>query len=183
MSDIYIDPHLYTTRPEPEGRLTKELAVYDLLEKLEIPFVRADHDVTATIEACQGVDRLLGIEICKNLFLCNAQKTKFYLLLMPGNKQFKTKELCKQINSPRLSFAPEEYMETYLNLTPGSVTVLGLMNDEEHRVQLLIDQEVADAEYLGCHPCINTASLKLKTADVLNKLLPAIGHEPIFVQL
>ena len=183
MSTVHIDPHLYTTRPQPEGRLPREMAVYDLLEELAIPFTRVDHEVTATIEACQGVDELLGIEICKNLFLCNAQKTKFYLLMMPGKKQFKTRELCKQIQSPRLSFAPEEYMERFLGLTPGSVTILGLMNDREQQVQLIIDREVAEAEYLGCHPCINTSSLKLRTADVLEKLLPAMKHEPIFVEL
>lgn len=183
MSEIHIDSHLYTTRPDAQGRLPKEMAVYDLLERLEIPFTRVDHDVTSTIEACHGVDELLGIEICKNLFLCNAQKTKFYLLMMPGTKQFKTKDLSKQIGSSRLSFAKPEYMEEYLNITPGSVSILGLMNDRGHHVQLLIDEEVAACEYLGCHPCINTSSLKLRTSDVLEKLLPAIGHTPLFVRL
>lgn len=183
MSEIYIDPNLYTTRPDPEGRLPKEMAVYDLLEQLQIPFVRVDHEVTATIEACHGVDELLGISICKNLFLCNAQKTKFYLLMMPGTKQFKTKDLSKQINSSRLSFASPEFMEELLGITPGSVTILGLMNDKDCRVQLIIDQDVVDSEYIGCHPCVNTSSLKLRTADVLEKLLPAIHHEAVFVHL
>lgn len=183
MSEIHIDTHLYTTRPDPEGRLPREMAVYDLLEKLEIPFIRADHDAAMTIEACQGVDELLGTEICKNLFLCNAQKTKFYLLLMPGSKQFKTKDLSKQIGSSRLSFAPAEYMEKYLGVTPGSATVLGLMNDADHQVQLIIDEDVAAQEEFGCHPCINTSSLKLKTSDVLDKLLPALGYTPVFVKL
>jgi len=183
MSEIYIDPNLYTTRPEPQDRLPKEMAVYDLLEKLEIPFVRVDHDVTDTIEACQGVDELLGITICKNLFLTTANKSKFYLLMMPGEKQFKTKELSKQINSSRLSFASAEYMEELMDLTPGSVTVLGLMNDPDNRVQLIIDKDVINSEYIGCHPCINTSSLRLKTSDVLEKLLPSIHHEPIFVSL
>ncbi len=183
MSEIHIDTHLYTTRPDPEGRLPREMAVYDLLERLEIPFIRADHDAAMTIEACQGVDELLGTEICKNLFLCNAQKTKFYLLLMPGSKQFKTKDLSKQIGSSRLSFAPAEYMEKYLGVTPGSATVLGLMNDADHQVQLIIDEDVAAQEEFGCHPCINTSSLKLKTSDVLDKLLPALGYTPVFVKL
>ena len=183
MSEIHIDTHLYTTRPEPEGRLPREMAVYDLLERLEIPFIRADHDAAMTIEACQGVDELLGTEICKNLFLCNAQKTKFYLLLMPGSKQFKTKDLSKQIGSSRLSFAPAEYMEKYLGVTPGSATVFGLMNDTDHQVQLIIDEDVAAQEEFGCHPCINTSSLKLKTSDVLDKLLPALGYTPVFVKL
>ncbi len=113
-----IDKTLYTTRPDPEGRLPKEMAVYDLLEKLDIPFVRVDHEVTPSIESCHDVDKLLDIEICKNLFLCNRQKTDFYLLLMPGQKPFKTKELSKQIGSARLSFAGEEYLEEFMDLTP-----------------------------------------------------------------
>ena len=136
-----------------------------------------------TIEACQGVDALLGMEICKNLFLCNRQKTQFYLLLMPGSKPFRTKELSAQIGSARLSFASEEYMEQFLDLTPGSVTVLGLMNDTDDHVQLLIDEDVVKDEYFGCHPCINTSSLKMKTSDILEKFLPAVHHEPIFVKL
>ena len=159
------------------------MAVYDLLERLEIPYVRVDHEVTPSIEACHDVDKMLGISLCKNLFLCNAGKTKFYLLMMPGDKQFKTKDLSKQIQSSRLSFAPAEFMEKLLAITPGSVSVLGLMNDKNHQVQLVIDQEVVKQEYLGCHPCINTSILKLRTSDVLYKLLPALGHEPVFVQL
>ena len=183
MSEIYIDPHLYTTRPEPNGRLPKEMAVYDLLEQLQIPYIRLDHEVTPSNEACHDVDAQLGIEICKNLFLCNSGKNKFYLLMMPGTKQFKTKDLTKQINSSRLSFAPPEFMEKFLNITPGSVSILGLMNDREHQVQLVIDEDVVKQEYIGCHPCINTSSLNLKASDVFEKLLPAIEHKPIFVHL
>ncbi|MBC5661142.1 prolyl-tRNA synthetase associated domain-containing protein [Anaerosacchariphilus sp. NSJ-68] len=184
MSSIFIDPQIYTGRPaSAEGRLDKEMAVYDLLDKLEIPFTRVDHEVAMTIEDCQGVDQLLGIEICKNLVLCNTQKTKFYLLLMPGDKQFKTKDLSKQIGSSRLSFAPAEYMEKLLNVTPGSATVMALMNDLENQVQLIIDEDVTAQEEFGCHPCINTSSLKMKTADVLQKFLPAVHHEAIFVKL
>ena len=183
MSEIHIDKHLYTTRPEPEGRLPREMAVYDLLERLDIPFVRVDHDVAMTIEDCQGVDELLGIDICKNLFLCNAQKTRFYLLLMPGGKQFKTKDLSKQIGSSRLSFAPAEYMEKYVGVTTGSANIIGLMNDPDNQVQLIIDEDVTAQEDFGCHPCINTSSLKLKTSDVLEKLIPSLGHTPVFVKL
>ncbi len=184
MSSIYIDPQVYTGRPvSPEGRLEKEMAVYDLLDELRIPYTRVDHGVAMTIEECQGVDQLLGIEICKNLVLCNAQKTKFFLLLMPGDKQFKTKDLSKQIGSSRLSFAPAEYMEKLLNVTPGSATVMALMNDPHNQVQLIIDEDVAAHEEFGCHPCINTSSLRMKTEDMLEKFLPAVHHEAIFVKL
>lgn len=158
------------------GRLPKEIRVYELLDSLHIPYLQTDHPAAMTIEDCHDVDRLLGIEICKNLFLCNTQKTRFYLLLMPGSKKFKTAVLSKQIGSSRLSFAGPEDLKRCLSLTPGSVTVLGLMNDKEHQVELLIDRQVAESEYLGCHPCINTSSLKLKTADVLERFLPSVGH-------
>lgn len=182
---FYISPVLYTGRPEHcDGRLEKEIRTYDLLDFLQIPYQRLDHSATATIEACHDVDKRLDIEICKNLFLCNAQKTDFYMLMMPGKKKFKTARLSKQIGSARLSFAGPEYMEQFLDITPGSVSILGLMNDHEKRVRLLIDKDVIDHhEYIGCHPCINTSSLKIRTADLLEKFLPHIGHPYTLVEL
>ena len=135
------------------------------------------------MEACNEIDAILQVTICKNLFLCNRQKTNFYLLMMPGGKPFKTKELSSQINSARLSFASPEDMERLLDITPGSVSIMGLMNDKENAVQLLVDEDVLKGEYLGCHPCINTSSLKLRTKDVIEKFLPAVHHEMITVHL
>ncbi|HIV24949.1 MAG TPA: prolyl-tRNA synthetase associated domain-containing protein [Candidatus Scatomonas pullistercoris] len=175
---------VFEGRPEScEGRLEKECAVYDLLDRLGIPFLRADHEAVMTMEGCEAADRVLGVEMCKNLFLCNAQKTSFYLLLMPGDKKFKTKDLSKQIQSARLSFAGAEYMEKYLNIEPGAVSILGLMYDREKRVRLLIDRETLEAEYLGCHPCVNTSSLKIKMSDILEKFLPWTGHAYTAVDL
>lgn len=182
---FYISPVLYTGRPKTDdGRLEKELRTYDLLDLLRIPYQRLDHSATATIEACHDVDKRLDIEICKNLFLCNAQRTDFYMLMMPGKKKFKTARLSKQIGSARLSFAGPEFMEQFLNITPGSVSILGLMNDHEKRVRLLIDKDVIDHhEYIGCHPCINTSSLKIRTSDLLEKFLPYIEHPYTLVEL
>lgn len=177
-----IDLNIYTSAPEDE-RLPKEMAVYELLDGLGISYERVDHPAAMTIEDCQGVDKLLNIHICKNLFLCNRQKTDFYLLLMPGEKPFKTKDLSKQINSARLSFADAEYMEAYLNITPGSVSIMGLMNDRENKVRLLIDEDVFREEYLGFHPCINTSSLKTKAKDIWEKFLPAVNHSYTLVTL
>ena len=129
------------------------------------------------------METYLGVRICKNLFLCNRQKTAFYLLVMPGDKPFKTKELSKQMNISRLSFADETYMKELLDIYPGSVSVLGLMNDKEHRVQLVIDEDVLKEAYFGCHPCANTSSLRFKTADLTDKIIPALGAEPIIVHL
>lgn len=171
-------------RPANESdRLAKEIRVYDLLDKLGMEYYRTDHEPATTMEVCNDIDKILGAFICKNLFLCNRQKTQFYLLMMPGDKTFKTKDLSRQINSARLSFADEEYMEKYLDITPGSVSIMGLMNDTDNNVQLLMDKEVLEDEVLGCHPCINTSSLKLKTREVLDKFLPAVHHEAIIVEL
>jgi Ala-tRNA(Pro) deacylase len=171
-----ISDQLYTTAPDKTGRLPKEMAVYSLLDELSIPYERVDHAVTETMEACENIDMLLGVSMCKNLFLRNRQKTAFYLLMMPGKKKFKTKDVSKQLGTSRLSFAEAEYMEQYLNITPGSVSVLGLMNDSNHAVHLVIDKELLDNEYIGCHPCINTSSLKIRTEDILNIFLKHTGH-------
>ena len=129
------------------------------------------------MEACNEIDAILNVTICKNLFLCNRQKTNFYLLMMPGDKKFKTKELSAQIGSARLSFADPEDMLKYLDIEPGAVSIMGLINDKDNVVQLLIDEDVLDGEYIGCHPCVCTSSLKMRTEDVIGKYLPATGHE------
>lgn len=165
------------------GRLEKEIRSYDLLESLGVHYQRIDHEAAMTMEACAEIDRVLDATICKNLLLCNRQCTSFYLLMIPGDKVFKTSELSKQIGSSRLSFAKPEYMEQFLDITPGSVSVLGLMNDTENQVQLLIDEDVLKGEFFGCHPCINTSSLRLRTADLMEKIIPAMGHEPRMVTL
>ncbi|QAT48664.1 prolyl-tRNA synthetase associated domain-containing protein [Caproiciproducens sp. NJN-50] len=182
MSDIHIDPRVYHEKPA-NVRLPKEMAVYELLDRLEIPYARLDHDAVGHVESCGEIGRILGVEICKNLFLCNRQKTEFYLLMMPGRKEFHTKVLSQQTGSSRLSFAGEEFMQEYLNVTPGSVSVMGLMNDRENRVRLLMDRDVAESEFIGCHPCINTSSLKIKTKDLFIKFFPFSGHEPTIVTL
>lgn len=165
------------------GRLEKEVRVYDLLDRLGVDYQRIDHEPAMTMEACAEIDRVLDATICKNLLLCNRQCTSFYLLMMPGEKSFKTSEFSKQIGSSRLSFADPKYMEEYLDITPGSVSVMGLMNDHDHHVQLLIDEDVLKGEYIGFHPCINTSSLRLKTRDLMEKIIPAMAHEPRIVTI
>ena len=168
---------LYNGRPENmEGRLPREVRTYDFLDSLGIEYKRTDHGPANNMEACNEIDAVLGVLICKNLFLCNRQKTNYYLLMMPGDKKFKTKELSSQINSARLSFADADAMLQYLDIEPGAVSIMGLMNDKEHAVKLLIDEDVLKGEYLGCHPCVYTSSLKMKTRDVIGTFLPATGH-------
>ena len=165
------------------GRLEKEIRTYDLLDRLGVAYERIDHEAAMTMEVCEEIDEVLQATICKNLFLCNRQETSFYLLMIPGSKVFHTKDLSAQIGSARLSFAKPEYMEKFLDITPGSVSVLGLMNDTEHQVQLLIDEDVLGGEYIGCHPCINTSSIRFQTEDLIQKILPAVEHDYIKVRL
>ena len=171
-------------RPEnTDGRIESEVKVYDVLDALGIAYKRADHKAAMTMEDCIAVDEALDIHAPKNLFLRNTQKTKFYLLVMPGDKKFKTKDLSHQLGIARLSFAEEEFMVELLGLHPGSVSVMGLMNDTEHKVTLLIDEDSYPDEYMGCHPCANTSSIKFKTKEFYEKFLTFVEHEPTFVKL
>ena len=173
-----------TGRPEDmTGRTAAEIRTYDLLDRLSIPYERVDHAPAMTMEDCDAVDAVLGVSMCKNLFLCNRQQTKFYLLMMPGEKPFKTKELSHQLGIARLSFAPEDFLLEYLDIHPGSVSVMGLFNDGENHVQLLIDSDLLSMEYTGCHSCVNTSSLRIRTKDLLEVFLPAVHHTPIPVTL
>ena len=176
---------LHGSPMDRSGRSEREIRAYDFLDELGIEFDRTDHpDQPATsMEVCAQVDAILDVHICKNLFLCNRQKTNFYLLIMPGDKPFKTKELSKQMGISRLSFGEEDQMAQFLDLHPGSVSVLGLINDSEHRVRLVIDEDVLKEEYFGCHPCENTSSIRFATKDLTEKILLKLGIEPVIVKL
>ncbi len=168
---------------ETAGRMEKEIRVYDLLDLLGITYQRIDHAPVTTMEACRAMEAELKAEICKNLFLCNRQKSAYYLLMLAGEKTFRTKEISAQIESARLSFAGAEDMGNYLDIEPGAVSVLGLMNDTENRVRLLVDKQVLMREYTGCHPCVNTSSVKLRTKDVFERFLPAVHHDMMIVHV
>jgi Ala-tRNA(Pro) deacylase len=183
VSGIRIDPNIYTTAPGGEGRLPVEMDTYALLDSLGIGYLRLDHDATASVDDCFEVERMLGIEICKNLFLCNAAKTAYYLLMMPGDKKYRAPLLSQQLHTTRLSFADAGSMEEHLRIMPGSVSVLGLMNDIHCAVRLLIDKDVLRHEFVGCHPCVNTSSLRVSMDDILNRFLPYTGHVPTVVEL
>lgn len=165
------------------GRSEREKRAYAFLDGLGVAFDRTDHAAAMTMQDCVEIDGVLGVRICKNLFLCNRQKTDFYLLVMPGDKPFKTKELSGQLGVSRLSFADEAYMAQFLDLHPGSVSVLGLMNDHDRRVRLILDEDVLKEEFFACHPCENTSSVRFATKDLTEKILPALGIMPIRVIL
>lgn len=165
------------------GREEREIRVYDFLDELGIEYYRTDHEEANTMEKCNEIDKILGTIICKNLFLCNRQKTDFYLLMMPGDKPFKTKDITKQLGCSRLSFASPDFMLEFLDIKPGAVSIMGLMNDKNNRVQLVIDRPVVESETLGCHPCVCTSSLKFNTKDIVERFLPAVKHTPIIVDM
>ncbi|MDF2949251.1 MAG: hypothetical protein K0R07_1280 [Sedimentibacter sp.] len=182
MDNMKINKNIFNSKPDND-RIQVELDSYDVLQKLDIPFTGIDHEEAMTMEDLQLVEKVLDVKVSKNLLLCNTQKTKFYMLIMPGDKKFLTKNLSQQINSARLSFADGAYMEQFLNITPGSLSIFGLMHDKDNNVQLVIDKDVLENEYFGCHPCINTSTLKIKTSDIMNVFLPLTNHEPIMVEL
>ena len=161
----------------------REKRTYEFLDNLGVPYEKYEHEAIMTIEAAEELDKKMGLEICKNLFLCTANKKEFYLLMIVGDKRLVTKDVSKKLSTSRLSFANESYMEEYLDITPGSVSVLGLMNDTENHVQLVIDEDVLKGEYVGCHPCINTSSLRVRTADLMEKIIPAMHHEAKIIQI
>lgn len=162
--------------------MTKEEVLREL-DQLHIPYKRADHAAIDTMDGLKTIEEQLQVPIAKNLMLCNRQKTKFYLLLMIGDKKFKTKELSHQIHSARLSFAEAKYMEAYLGCKPGSLSILGLFNDRENKVQLLVDEDILKEDYIGVHPCFNTSTIKVKRDDLITIFLPFVRHDYIAVKL
>ena len=178
---MHIDPTVYTGRPSDQ-RLPQEEAIYHKLEELSIPFTRVDHDHADTMEDCLRIESVLGGKICKNLFLCNRQQTEFYLLMMPGDKPFKTKYLSAQLGCSRLSFADAGHMEEYLHTIPGSVSALELLFDAQGKVQLVIDRPLLADDTISGHPGISTSTLRMRREDLLN-YAEAVGHSPIYVDL
>lgn len=177
-----VNPELFTSAPTEE-RDPREMAVYALLEKLGISYARCDHDYANTMEDCLAVEAVLGVPVCKNLLLTNRQQTDFYLLMMPGDKPFKTKDLTAQLGCARLSFATPEHMERLLGAAPGSASGFELMNDPENQVHLLMDRELLSDVYISGHPCFSTSTIKVRLADFREKFLPAVHHTPTIVDL
>ena len=164
-------------------RLPKEQRVYEFLDSLGIEYYRIDHEHTDRMEACAAIDTALSVKICKNLFLCNRQKTQYYILMMPADKPFRTRLVSPQIGSARLSFGEADVMEQLLDVTPGSVSIMGLINDKENKVRLLVDADIVEKEYVGCHPCINTTSLRLRSSDIFGKFLDAVHHDMTVLEI
>ena len=176
------DVTIYTSAPV-ESRSEVEDKTYAFLKEHNISFSRIDHVEANTIAECREIEKVLGAEICKNLFLKNSAKTQYYLLLMDGNTKFDSKVISRQICSTRLSFADTDDMVSMLGINPGSVSVMGLINDTSASVSLLIDSRLLEKEHFCCHPCRNTSTLKFSTNDILNRFIPATNHNYTVVNL
>ena len=173
---------VYKVAPD-DKRGELETKVYETLKKLNIPFERVDNDSVESMEECVEISAKLGAEIRKSIFLCNHKKTGLYLVIMPADKHFDTKTFCAKIGCSRVSFASPECMQEYLGVQPGTATVMGVLNDEARKVQVVIDKEVAEAEWFACNPGANTTHIKFKTSQLLNSFLPSVKHRPIVVTL
>lgn len=157
--------------------------ILNKLKKLNVNYEIKEHDALISMDTYELIQKDMGVTIPKNLFLNTQNHQNFYLLIMPGDKKFKTKELSSQINSSRLSFGSDEKLEEFLKCYKGSTSALGLLFDKENKVKLLIDEDLLNKEYLGFHPCNNSFTVKIKTSDLIEKYLPNINHDFIKVKL
>lgn len=173
---------IYTSRPTDKRSETEEL-VYDVLEKLNISFHRTDHSPAATIHECKKIEKYLDVSICKNLFLTNNKKDIFCLLLICGDKKFESGKVSRQVGSSRLSFASDAELMQFLGITSGSVSIFGIINDTDNKVRVAIDSDLLKQEFIGCHPCKNTTTLKIKTCDIMEKFIPYARHNTFIINL
>ena len=164
-----------------DSRQEKERKCYDFLSKLGIDYEVVDHEEASDMDRCREIESVLGVKICKNIMLCNRQESRFFIFMMPGDKKYVTKEFSKKIGMSRLSFAKEKYLKEFLNVSSGSVSVLALLNDTDNKVELVIDRDVIQQDHIRCHPCVNTSTLKIKTEDFLNKIIPALKKEAMII--
>ena len=171
-----------TTAPTDE-RGALETRVYQELERLGIKYERVDNDSVETMEECIEISNKLGAEIRKTIICCNRQKTDFYLVVLPANKRFDSKLFAAMMRTARVSFASAEDMEALIGLTPGEASVMGILNDTEGKIQVVIDKAVADAEWFACNPGANTTHIRFKTKQLLNTFLPAENHKAEIIML
>lgn len=158
-------------------------AVYETLEKLSIPFVRVDTDEAITMEDCIAIAEKLETPVVKTLLLCNRQQTNFYLFVTTSDKPFSTKNFSRAMEISRVSFASAEQLESMLGTKVGSASVLSLLHDPEHRVQLVFDRQALEEKWYGCSDTTTTGYMKLPTADVLHTFLPFVGHVPTMIDV
>lgn len=171
-----------TTAPEDE-RGALETKVYQELERLNISYERVDNDTVETMEECVEISEKLGAEIRKTIVCCNRQKTEFFLVVLPASKRFDSKLFAAMMRTARVSFASAEDMESLIGLTPGEASVMGILNDPEAKIKVVVDKAVADAEWFACNPGANTTHIRFKTKQLLDTFLPAENHKAEIIML
>lgn len=173
---------IHTTAPE-EYKTPLQKETYTYLNKLGIPYERVDTDEAITMEDCILINEKLDMKMVKTLFLCNRQKTVFFLFITTGDKPFKSKEFGNAVKCSRVSFAPEELMDEMLGTKIGAATIFSTITDFDRDLQVIIDKEVADEEYYGCSDGTTTCYMKIKTADIIQKFLPNVKHKPKIIEI
>ena len=165
------------TTPPPAYESPLQQTVYETFARLGIPFGRVDTDPGLTMEDCQHIDRKIGVRIVKTIFLCNRQQTAFYLYVTTDDKPFVTREFCGALGIPRVSFASAEKLEELTGVKVGATTVLSAILPSAASVQLVMDRDVAESEWFACTDGTATCFVKIRTKDLLDKYLPASGHD------
>ena len=156
---------------------------YESLADLQIPFERVETDETITMEDCTQINQKLDMEMVKTLFLCNRQKTAFYLFVTTADKPFNSKNYSKELGIPRVSFAPAELMENILGVKIGAATVFGALMDKDGLVQIVFDQDILSEEWYGCSDGTNTGYMKIKTEHIIENFLTYTNHIPTIIQI
>jgi len=159
-----------------------EKRVYAVLEQLEIPYIRYEHQPVYTIPEIEELMLKTEGDHCKNLFVRDHQGKRHYLILVSAEKRADLRNIAAQIGSTRLSFASEERLMKYLGLIPGAVTPLGLINDEEKKVTVLIDEDLKSTGRICFHPNVNNATVSVLYGDFL-KFLQWSGNQVIYVRI
>lgn len=165
-------------------RLQTRKQVLQLLDENRIPYELHEHERAFTIDDCLQMSFIdENVTICKNIMLCNRQKTQFYLMLLKPRTPFRTAVVSKALGVSRLSFAPEEALEEKLHLTSGSVSPLGLMFDRDHEITLCYEPGICDTKQIAFHPCDNAATVIFTQEAFWKQVIPALGIHPVKVEL
>lgn len=171
---FYVSEPYHTAPSQFQNALQEK--TYGALAHLDISFARVDTDEAITMEDCVQINERLNMKMVKTLFLCNRQQTAFYLFITAGDKPFRSKDFSTALEISRVSFAPSELMEQLLGTKIGAATVFSALLDSARDVQIIFDKAVLSEEWYGCSDGTTTGYMKIKTEDILHKLLPYTKH-------
>lgn len=162
--------------------MDKKDKVFQKLNELNISYESIDHPPVYTIEAMEDFELNKIGSIAKNLFLKNSNGKTHYLVILAGDKKADLKSIKSQIESSSLSFASEERLEKYLGLSKGAVTPFGIINDEEHLINIIIDNDLKKEKIIGFHPNVNTCTVFISYDDLI-KFINTFGNKILYVNV